>query len=342
MVEQDCNLSFKDLLVDDSSCAFPKTIKLKSGRITKVACGKCYRCLKKRKMAFTNRLYYEHLSAKQTWWITFTYNEENVPTLEVNELSDFDEPFVKTYKVLNYDDVQKFMKSIRKALWNVYRCKLRYFLVGEYGPTTFRPHYHCLLFFDTQVPSDFLIKLLDYHWANKYGFYMLDTATEERFQYCAKYCIRPTEENEVFKFRPPFMRCSKGIGKQFITDAKKKYYQDLITQPQTIRNASFLVRDSFRFALPRYYKDRLFTQQQKRQIAYYNQVRSKQLDEQKTLLINKLYQDYDDAAKQGDQARMEDCSQNIRLYHEASASIVRNREEQHKRWYDKQLKKAKI
>lgn len=293
-------------------------------------------------MQFVNRLYYEHRAAHQTWWITLTYNDDNVPSLKMQELSFFDEPITKEYKVLRHEDFQLLMKSLRKSFWNDYRCKLRFFMVGEYGPTTLRPHYHCLLFTDKHLSKDYICKHLDKQWAEKHGFYLLDKATEERFQYCAKYCIRPVEDEEVYKIKPPYMRCSKGLGKQFITDATKKYYQDLIQSPETISNATLLVRDSVRYSLPRYYKDHLFTEQQKRQIAYNNQVRYQKLDEQKVLLINKFYQDYDDATKQGDKARMENCLKNIRLYNETSAAIIRNREENHRRWYDKQVKKAKI
>ena len=45
-------------------------------------------------------------------------------------------------EILLYTDVQKFLKRLRKA----YRGKLRYFVAGEYGEQTARPHYHMILY----------------------------------------------------------------------------------------------------------------------------------------------------------------------------------------------------
>lgn len=58
-------------------------------------------------------------------WDTLTYNDANLP-----EHGD-----------LNYPDVQKFLKRVRKRGYNI-----RYYGCGEYGETTKRPHYHICLF----------------------------------------------------------------------------------------------------------------------------------------------------------------------------------------------------
>lgn len=50
--------------------------------------------------------------------------------------------------VLYYPDVQNFIKKLRQNLKRVYGFQdpISYFSVGEYGPTTLRPHFHLLLF----------------------------------------------------------------------------------------------------------------------------------------------------------------------------------------------------
>ena len=53
-------------------------------------------------------------------------------------------------------DVQLFLKRLRKSLSKKSNEKIRYYCVGEYGPQTFRPHYHLLFFFNSVEISRFL------------------------------------------------------------------------------------------------------------------------------------------------------------------------------------------
>lgn len=55
-----------------------------------------------------------------------------------------------TIGILWYKDVTDFMKRFRSNLkrYNNYDKPFKYFYVGEYGPTTLRPHFHILFFFD--------------------------------------------------------------------------------------------------------------------------------------------------------------------------------------------------
>lgn len=53
---------------------------------------------------------------------------------------------------LCYRDIQLFMKRFRKKIQKDYAEKIRYYIAGEYGPTTFRAHWHLILFSQTQLP----------------------------------------------------------------------------------------------------------------------------------------------------------------------------------------------
>lgn len=59
--------------------------------------------------------------------------------------------------VLCKRDVQLFLKRLRKYVFKNTQERLRYFLCGEYGPQTFRPHYHFLLFFSDERTYDLLM-----------------------------------------------------------------------------------------------------------------------------------------------------------------------------------------
>jgi len=55
------------------------------------------------------------------------------------------------------NDFQLFIKRLRQTLKRKYEIsyKFGYFRVSEYGPTTFRPHFHCLLFFPKSAVEDY-------------------------------------------------------------------------------------------------------------------------------------------------------------------------------------------
>lgn len=51
---------------------------------------------------------------------------------------------------LNYRDIQLFLKRLNQNIRSITNEKIHYYVVGEYGPTTFRPHFHVLFFFDSE------------------------------------------------------------------------------------------------------------------------------------------------------------------------------------------------
>ena len=51
---------------------------------------------------------------------------------------------------LNYRDIQLFLKRLNQNIRSITNEKIYYYVVGEYGPTTFRPHFHVLFFFDSE------------------------------------------------------------------------------------------------------------------------------------------------------------------------------------------------
>lgn len=67
---------------------------------------------------------------------------------------------------LNYVDVQNYIKRLRKHLFQqlgTYET-LHFYAVGEYGPVHFRPHYHILLFTNSEEVSEVLRYCHDESW----------------------------------------------------------------------------------------------------------------------------------------------------------------------------------
>ena len=66
-------------------------------------------------------------------------------------------------------DIQKFIKRLRikivRTYGNVSKSKIRYFIASEYGPVTYRPHYHGVLFCDDERIARDLPRLIRETWA---------------------------------------------------------------------------------------------------------------------------------------------------------------------------------
>lgn len=67
---------------------------------------------------------------------------------------------------LNYVDVQNYIKRLRKYLYKQLGSyeTLHFYAVGEYGPVHFRPHYHILLFTNSEEVSKVLRYCHDKSW----------------------------------------------------------------------------------------------------------------------------------------------------------------------------------
>lgn len=102
-------------------------------------CGQCLPCRLNRRRLWTHRLFLESLLHSDFSFVTLTYDEEHLPE----------------GGALKKEDASLWLKRIRKA---VYPRKLRFYLVGEYGDQTERPHFHVALF---GYPSCFNYKFND-------------------------------------------------------------------------------------------------------------------------------------------------------------------------------------
>lgn len=88
---------------------------------------------------------------------------------------------------LNYTDVQNYIKRLRKNLYQQLGSyeTLHFYAVGEYGPVHFRPHYHILLFTNSQEVSKVLRLCHDKSW--KFGRSDFQIAAGGASSYVASY-----------------------------------------------------------------------------------------------------------------------------------------------------------
>lgn len=97
-----------------------------SGVPLRLPCGQCVGCRLDRSLQWAVRCMHEKQLHTSSAFVTLTYDEDNLPE----------------GGTLVMEDHQKFMKRLRHHMGK----GIRFYMCGEYGETTKRPHYHYLFF----------------------------------------------------------------------------------------------------------------------------------------------------------------------------------------------------
>ena len=77
--------------------------------------------------------------------------------------------------------------------------KIRYFFCGEYGPRTLRPHYHAIIWFDSETLSKIFEQLLLKSWS--LGFVDFQFVNSSAPQYVAKYVAGAAHLPEILQYK---------------------------------------------------------------------------------------------------------------------------------------------
>ncbi|AXH78089.1 MAG: replication initiator protein [Microviridae sp.] len=225
-------------------CLTPKGISNpKTGKSMAVRCGKCPSCQKFTASQWNIRLIEQEKCTKNNYFITLTLTDDNITW-------GFDSP------TLSKRDIQLFLKLLRKRISPQ---KVKYFAVGEYGETTKRPHYH-LLIFDTGIDSPKVLQNVIYtSWIDKNdeskGFCHVGDVTPDSIRYVSGY-MEKDQNGEILseKVQREFRLMSKGIGENYLINSKNYH----------LSNEKFTYKiGKVDAPLPRYYRDRIFSEQQR-------------------------------------------------------------------------------
>lgn len=209
------------------------------GYPTELPCFKCVGCMIDRARGWSIRIGHEAQCWDSNWFVTLDYAPEHL--LEPG---------------LQYGDFQDFMRTVRRDLPK----PVRFFVSGEYGPRTCRPHWHAILF-NAQLEDarefengTFRSELVESSWGR--GNAVLGSVTPESISYVAGYCQEKWKHfgktfydgvtGEVL--RPAFSRSSlkPGIGAKWY----ERYSEDLW-------GGDIAVQGGKTFKPPRYYVERL-------------------------------------------------------------------------------------
>lgn len=173
-----------------------------------IPCGHCLGCRLKKAKDWATRLEMEIATHPfNNWFLTITYDEANCPSS------------------LSKRDMQLFLKKLRK------KGTLRYFLAGEYGPKTARPHYHMILLNHdigkTEKWDSRLWKCEDLESIWGKGNILGAPAEASSIAYTTQYTVKKAYELEKDwpeGFEKPFILMSRrpGLGAEYIEIKKPK------------------------------------------------------------------------------------------------------------------------
>jgi hypothetical protein len=226
-------------------CITPYDVKKEGGKTFKVPCSRCPECKKRRVSGWSFRLIQEYKICETAFFITLTYDTKHV------EITN------KGFLNLNKKHVQKFFKRLRKAQFGNKKGNIRYYVAGEYGSKTFRPHYHIILY-----NAD--INLISPAW--NLGTVHFGTVNEASVGYTLKYINKatkiPLHKND--DRQKEFSLMSKGLGKNYLTPKMIKWHKSILHERVYCN-----IPDNKKIAMPRYYKDKIYNEIEKQIIGKY-------------------------------------------------------------------------
>lgn len=207
-----------------------------------VPCGHCEACLENRSKEWFIRLSHEVSHSSSCYFVTLTFDDFHLPL----KFLDVDGKKVLT-PVVSKSHLQKFFKRLRKRLPD---SGIRYYAISEYGPSTFRPHFHCIIF---NLPHDKVDELISDAWQQ--GFVKVDPINDARIRYVTYYVHTKTELPDYLPKPFTLMSRRPAIGHSYYESDEMKYYH-------TSRLCTFVMKDGYKYALPRLYKLKIFSPEQ--------------------------------------------------------------------------------
>lgn len=243
-------------------------------------CGRCPVCKRRRVNQWVFRLRQEDKISKSSLFVTLTYGSK-VPLTS------------NGYMTLQKRDFQLFLKRLRKIQAKKCDWKIKYYAAGEYGEQRFRPHYHAIMFnvFDME----------DINKAWQLGDIHVGKVSGASIAYTAKYIDKskriPLHARD--DRQKEFSLMSKGLGSNYLTPAMIKYHK------RHLQDNYVTDIDGNKIAIPRYYRDRIFTDDERMEARFHINTQKYRRRNLKRRRVEALYQDrvsleaYEDSEKIG-------------------------------------------
>lgn len=201
------------------------------------------------------------------------YQKAHISKLDVSKSEEFISRCSSLYGGLPYlssVDIQRFVKRLRITIERKFKLfdipnssfnekfvpKIRYFICGEYGPTTYRCHYHGVLFFSSDWLSQNIYEFIATCW--KYGNVDTSYSWGKSIGYVAKYVNSSTNLPAIYKAARirPFALYSKhpALGSLFTSDnVYKSYFEQKAIFQEVLKSGSQTIQPLYRCMQDRLY-----------------------------------------------------------------------------------------
>lgn len=241
------------------------------GRTFPVPCNQCFQCKIRRVNEWVFRIRWEEENnSVSSYFVTLTYNTQHVPLTPHG------------FMTLHKPDVQKFFKRLRK-LHSPTLPPIKYFLCGEYGGVTSRPHYHAIIL-NVSHPD-----LFGDAWSlhgSPIGTVHIGQVSGDSIAYTLKYMDKENMWSRKYRHarddrQKEFQLQSQGLGKGYVTPITKDYHTSSLDRNYIMKPGGH------RVSLPRYYRNMIYTDDEKEQQHYVIEAALEQADKKAELAYNR-------------------------------------------------------
>lgn len=291
-----------------SPCLNPQLVYNETlGTTISVPCGHCDACITQKGFLRAKAVEEQFLRFKYRFFITLTFSDENLPkakfdkfSMVVTSVSDVDYKgrnlckHVGDFSDEDIDFIEKqvahfgFLPVLSRSIIRNFKKRLRFFIskdyganhlfiysCGEYGPTTFRPHYHLLIGCNSEQVASNMQQYVYKSWSpresvehyNKKGE-LEHSYGDVDFQrcydygsenYCAAYLSCTTHLPRIYRELPFSPFSSKSVDDGFASRHSLPSLRDAFYRlPVEFDYVSPKSTAEVRMPLPKFYVNRLF------------------------------------------------------------------------------------
>lgn len=223
-------------------------------KLVPVGCGRCMECKKKKARDWAVRLHEEIKQNKNGKFITLTFSNESIKQIickgDLQHLEGYElDNAIATWAMRHF--LERWRKKYKKSL--------RHWFVTELGHNgTENIHMHGLVWTDQATTEIRNIWQYGYVWIG-------NSETKENYvngrtvSYITKYVLKVDATHKMYN---SITLCSHGIGSGYTKSEQSKSHK--YSEKET--NESYRLPNGAKSSLPIYYRNKLFTEQQREQL----------------------------------------------------------------------------